>query len=715
MDSSRWTETRRIHGAALDLPIDERESFLRLECGGDLALYNEIKSILDAESPDEFLQSPPVIEAVHLGDFDLMAEIGSGSTGIVYRAWQHSLSREVALKLLPRHFADNKERVARFQREARAAGKLRHPGIASIFGVSCEGTSHFFTMELIDGVDLAAELSAIRKGEPNSLPEANSFAYFDYIAKLIKGCADALSFAHGIGVVHRDVKPHNIMIDGNGLPHLVDFGLAKDVALGSITITDRVEGTPYYMSPEQARASQGGVGPSTDVYSLGAVLYELLTLARPYEGRTAKEVIDKILIRDPKPVLASNKAVPKDLALICGKAMERLPEFRYESMLAFEEDLQRFLDRGPILAAPPSMRRRALRFCKAQRLPVSVAAVGMFIAVSANVAAKWQATSHFVSVHIQATLADERVAVVGEGWAYPLNTDGFPTEAEPVSLGKNPFNFELPPGTWKCWFQAEGGQVSELFLVLPSGSEPLSLTTILRPTEEARRGMVLVDAGGWDANGSCPFLAIGSEIPPFWADRFEVTVDQYREFCEATGHRTPVFWGEVDLGLLPGDYPATGMTIEDAKAYASWKGKRLLSHAEFDYLLHGKMGSPYCWGDEEPTIEHRGDVLRSVDAGETLEERFLGFLKHVRPVGTFPLGATPDGLLDIGGNVSEYLGTPAFWGIGDTRLTQDTKVLEIHSSYLEIRERVDGRYAHIAHSTGSFLHIGFRCAQTDSH
>ena len=363
----------------------------------------------DVSSPDD---SPPAGDERRLGDFRLLREIGRGGMGVVYEAQQISLGRRVALKVLPFAAVLDSRQIARFKHEAQAAAQLNHPNIVSVFAVGVERGVHYYVMQFIDGQPLDRALTELReaagekvrrgegekgrkgereKGSSSPFPPfslspllsspAGGGEYFRAVTRLGIQAAAALHAAHENGIVHRDIKPSNLLLDGNGKLWVTDFGLARRQTDAGVTRTGDLVGTLRYMSPEQALGQVALIDHRTDIYSLGATLYELLTLEPAFPGDEGPALIRHIERNEPRPPRQLQPKIPADLQTVVLKAMAKRREDRYATAREFADDLQRVLEGKPTVARPPSLLDRTARWAQRHREVVAVAGLIVVLAL----------------------------------------------------------------------------------------------------------------------------------------------------------------------------------------------------------------------------------------------------------------------------------------------------------------------------------------------
>ncbi len=336
-----------------------------------------------------------------LGDFVILGELGRGGMGIVYRARQVSLDREVALKVLPAFTHRGGMAVQRFKAEAQAAARLHHTNIVSIYAQGEHAGQLYYAMELVDGVGLdevvrgqrdrvggadARRGSSIgwtlggqavpsQKRPTGPAPDGRRtpraatpprWTAQDYrrLATLLAEAADALDYAHSHGVIHRDIKPHNLLLSRDERLHVTDFGLARLTDEPHLTVSGEIMGTPAYLSPEQVRGEVAAIDHRTDIYSLGVTMYELLTGRKPFDGRTRDSIINAICVTEPTPPRRLDPLIPVELEVICLRAVERDAARRHPSAALLAEDLRRFAEGRPILSRRPSLIKRGAKWMR---------------------------------------------------------------------------------------------------------------------------------------------------------------------------------------------------------------------------------------------------------------------------------------------------------------------------------------------------------------
>src|SRR6266446_6484298 len=343
-----------------------------------LGISESVAGVADPDEGDKFPRDDVATACAatmlgELGDYELLEEIGRGGQGVVFRARQKSLNRTVALKIIGLGQWASKAHVKRFRLEAEAAARLDHPCIVPIYEVGEREGSCYFSMKFIDG----GQLDEVTEHKPISARTAT---------ELIAKVARTVHYAHEHHILHRDIKPGNILLDRQGEPHLTDFGLARLVESEStVTRTLEVLGTPSYMAPEQAVGNNAAIGSVTDVYGLGAVLYQLLTAQPPFAGGTTYETIRLLCDTEPRNPRILNPKIDRDLSTICLKCLEKDPKRRYSSALALAEDLERWLKHEPILARRIGVITRGRKWVR--RNPTSGLLAASLVALTA--AAGW--------------------------------------------------------------------------------------------------------------------------------------------------------------------------------------------------------------------------------------------------------------------------------------------------------------------------------------
>lgn len=345
-----------------------------------------------------------------MGDFRLERLLGRGGQGTVWEAHQLSIDRRVALKLVtPERVSE--QTLALFHREARAGGRLSHPGIVTVYAWGQSDGTHWIAQELVPGRTLRDAIDEARQA-----PEL-SRAHDRWAAEMVARIAEAMQKAHDTGVIHRDLKPTNVLLTTSGEPKVTDFGLARIREEEALSISGDVRGTYDYMSPEQVSGRGSRTDDRTDVFSLGVVLYELLTLHRPFEGDNALEIARQILTRDPVDPRALRFRIPADLAVIVGKALEKSPSHRYGCMADFAADLRRYVASEPIQARPAGPLDRFWKWARRHptvSLPAGVLLVAILVLTGvwsrgAEVRAAWN-RKRAREAYLDATLVEYRDA-----------------------------------------------------------------------------------------------------------------------------------------------------------------------------------------------------------------------------------------------------------------------------------------------------------------
>jgi serine/threonine-protein kinase len=374
LDSERTPEEVCSSYPELLPEVRQRWQQMRLVEAQLNAMFPSPETKTDGDRPDSW---HPGAELPRIPGYEVESVLGRGGVGIVFKAWHLRLHRPVALKMLLAGAYAGLPELARFQREVEAEAGLRHPNIVQVYDVGEHEGRPYFTMEFVEGGSLAETFS----GTPQPARQS---------AVLVATLARAVQVAHQGGIVHRDLKPANILLAGDGTPKITDFGLARRLQ-GEVGLTQSgaVLGTPSYMAPEQAQGKPQAVGPGTDIYALGAILYELLTGRPPFRGETAAETVQQVLFQEPVAPSRLNAKVPRDLETICLKCLRKETQRRYASGAALADDLQRYLRGEPIVARPTGRLERLGKWVRRRPSQAAMLAASLLAAVALVAAGLW--------------------------------------------------------------------------------------------------------------------------------------------------------------------------------------------------------------------------------------------------------------------------------------------------------------------------------------
>jgi eukaryotic-like serine/threonine-protein kinase len=553
---------------------------------------------------------------LQLGDFRLEQRLGSGGMGVVYQALQTSLNRRVALKILPSRLIGDGSAVERFHREARAAARLRHLNIVTIYAEGLEQGICYFAMEMIEGEPLDRIIADLRmtktdghqaispaEDDPSS-PERplsspatdhdsllrtcrSNREYLDMAAHLIGEVADALAYAHRKGIIHRDVKPSNLILARDGRLVLLDFGIARLCEERSMTVTGSFVGTPRYMCPEQITNPHDKLDHRCDIYSLGVTLYELLTLQPLFDGHSREQVVGQILGQTPPRPRHVEPHIPTDLETICLKAIEKDPNRRYGSAQEMAEDLRSYLAGGTIKARPTSCTNRLARVLWRRKIAV-VLAVALAIALGFGGSIAWK---HYTTRWAQQDAMAEIDRLIQENAYFaasvlaekaeryipgdPLLIDRWPKlgreftvvtdppeakvfiseykETKPrwKYLGRAPLRqTRIPFGT--CRWRLEKSGFVPVEVVRPNDLPspyiasdslvPKRMAFTLHPVGKYPDDMVWIPAAELDQKLLFHGHRTIPSAPAYLIDKYEVTNRQFKEFVDRGGYRDPNFW-----------------------------------------------------------------------------------------------------------------------------------------------------------------------------
>ncbi len=698
LEPSAWNDAVReigldpdVEGRLLDLLMQQSESF----------------PLLDRRPTESFPLLSEFAPTQTIEGYEIIRQIGAGGMGLVYLAEETNIKRHVALKILSSVLTSTSTAVQRFQNEAQSAAQLDHPNIVQVYRFDEWNGTYYIASEYIEGETLAQSLQRVRQ-------EGFDRRWMHTSIDQIRQIALALEYAHQHRVIHRDVKPSNILISADNSAHLADFGVAKSAQSVEMTRTEETPGTVAYMSPEQAGLIEAEVGPRSDVFSLGAVLYECLTLKKLFEGSSSLHVLHQMHEHANISWGGRKHSIPKDIQLVCQKAIERDPRHRYASAGELAADLDRVIRGKPIHARRQPALRRAASLVVRRKAPLAIAGSLAIAVLGVAVPMLIPDPPPSGKLVVNSTTPGAEVFVE----RYDMETQSF---ADPVRLGRAPLTRRLEPGKYQITVQRPGAMVEITRDVLASGEYLIDATPA--PNDLATAGMLLIPGGdsfvGMRESHDERMGMRRVDMPSFWIDRTEVTNAQYRAYVLATGAPEPRLWS-TPYDPAMDDLPVTAIPIAEARAYAEWAGKRLPTAWEWERAARGPLGFSYPWGNEFKGVDNPGNVGVVGNQGWTFDfskqELRDEVLRRIRPADSVNGGdVSPYGGLNFYGNVAEFTESPV------------VAFVDAESGYFPGQLQIKGKHWN-AEGDGSYTlcsmvpaaptrmaaGVGFRCARSVS-
>lgn len=722
-------DIQELFDRAVALPDGARRAFV-LHSDYLPVIQSAVLKLLEHYDEDTQFLEHPAIETFsalssgalgQIGEFRLVRELGRGGMGVVYLAEDVALDRSVALKVLGSHLTGSPTAIRRFRREAKAAARLRHPAIVRVYRYGEDSGVHFIAMEFVEGETLEHRLRTLRtptailsdteaKREPDRNRPVGAprlTATPEYVKECLRVTALValgLDAAHQAGVIHCDVKPSNILLDSGGQPHITDFGIARLGAVERLTKPGDLAGSLHYMSPEQLAC--GELDRRTDVFSLGVVLYEMLTLTPPFFGEDLPSVLDSVRSTEPRPITQLNPAVSIDLQTICRKALEKKPADRYPTTAHMAADLQCHLRGEPIMARPPSTARRLTRWFARRRTQSLVGAVAVLLA-SLAVAGTVQIRNHYSAM--ASVSIDVNPATAGSNASLRRWSSASQAYGALEFLGGLPLvEAYIEPGSYRFAITSGVGLLAEFDAVLVPGEARsvllpvVDVATVAEDMVEFRAADYILRPVRWMTTTDDQSF----HLEGFALDRFEVSNERYKAFIDQTGYPAPEHWKRFGYDAALARRPVVGVTREDAEAFARWCGKRLPTSAEWEAAARSPDGRLLPWGagvdppsSALPTYERLlGSQARS------FEELYAEYVAGSVDIDADPAPHGENGIAHLFGNVME---------LTSTVMDHDTSYLVLRGGYWAHHPRYFTlREAAISPRDVPALNAGFRCARS---
>lgn len=670
MDEEIWSE-KALFIKAVSLPADEQRGFVE-NSEASIEIRESVLVLLASRQgvPSTFLEPPDSVADYHglktIGPYKLVRRIASGGMGVVYEGWDEEKQRQVAIKILAPHLNESDEARGRLRHEAYVVAKLSDSGIVQVYDVVDFEESLAIVSQYIDG-GTVADLIAQYQGTTGFIPDLDTAIEqrivekqhipVDRVLHLVRGVASALVHAHQAGVIHRDIKPSNILIDkSTGNPRLIDFGIAKLLTQTEVLHTSAGAGTCHYMSPEQIRDDSSRIGPASDVFSLGIVLYELLTLEHVFNGPTRDMVIQAIqngIVRPPRDIRSE---IGFDLETVCLKALETDVGYRYKTILEFLQDIECVIQGLPVTAKRPSTIRRMKEATKTRRQLILIAGA-LLLGTGSGLAVMQRVLDDRAKLHILLEIPDAEISI------QRLDESTLRYSHALHEFRKSKV-VRLEPGLYRISLHSEDG-LREFERMFETGQSAELILTQPLPALN-RDDMVLIHSPTRDELAEAPddFVQLMVGMESFLIDKYEVSNAQYFAFANATGHEKPSYW-PVPYNEIWDDLPVTSVSYWDAQAYAEWVGKRLPTYQEWQLTARGPQGERYPWGDSEVLTERSSKLgnFGAIDPGvlQSMGDYLFHFESYtggVSPVNADHYADQRNGVFHLYGNVREWTGSP---------------------------------------------------------